>query len=175
MVNKSRMMPAVLAVAVVVAFLTTGCIRWSTQSRPVVNGPAAAEFAVALRNRVSTDAMMAHLSKLQDIANANDGTRAVGTPGYQASVDYVVNTLRNSGFDVQTPEFSARVFKAEKGVVTLGGNTVEARALEYSLGTDTTTVGLNTANIGSRFLMSLVNPTVTLEWKAAILIARAST
>lgn len=114
MVNKSRMMPAVLAVAVVVAFLTTGCIRWSTQSRPVVNGPAAAEFAVALRNRVSTDAMMAHLSKLQDIANANDGTRAVGTPGYQASVDYVVNTLRNSGFDVQTPEFSARVFKAEK-------------------------------------------------------------
>lgn len=107
-----------LAVAVVVAFLTTGCIRWSTQSRPVVNGPAAAEFAVALRNRVSTDAMMAHLSKLQDIANANDGTRAVGTPGYQASVDYVVNTLRNSGFDVQTPEFSARVFKAEKGVVT---------------------------------------------------------
>lgn len=76
--NKSRMMPAVLAVAVVVAFLTTGCIRWSTQSRPVVNGPAAAEFAVALRNRVSTDAMMAHLSKLQDIANANDGTRAVG-------------------------------------------------------------------------------------------------
>ncbi|CCC42756.1 Putative lipoprotein aminopeptidase LpqL, possibly membrane anchored [Mycobacterium canettii CIPT 140060008] len=135
MVNKSRMMPAVLAVAVVVAFLTTGCIRWSTQSRPVVNGPAAAEFAAALRNRVSTDAMMAHLSKLQDIANANDGTRAVGTPGYQASVDYVVNTLRNSGFDVQTPEFSARVFKAEKGVVTLGGNTVEARALEYSLGT----------------------------------------
>ncbi|CFS69022.1 Uncharacterised protein [Mycobacterium tuberculosis] len=44
-----------------------------------------------------------------------------------------------------------------------------------TLGTDTTTVGLNTANIGSRFLMSLVNPTVTLEWKAAILIARAST
>lgn len=134
MVNKSRMMPAVLAVAVVVAFLTTGCIRWSTQSRPVVNGPAAAEFAVALRNRVSTDAMMAHLSKLQDIANANDGTRAVGTPGYQASVDYVVNTLRNSGFDVQTPEFSARVFKAERGGDP-GGNTVEARALEYSLGT----------------------------------------
>ena len=58
--------------------------------------------------------MMAHLSKLQDIANANNGTRAVGTPGYEASVDYVVNMLRDSGFDVQTPEFSARVFHAEK-------------------------------------------------------------
>ncbi len=90
---------------------------------------------MTLRNKVSADAMMAHLSKLQDIANANNGTRAVGTPGYEASVDYVVNTLRNSGFDVQTPEFSARVFHAEKGSVVVGGLTAEARALEYSLGT----------------------------------------
>jgi Zn-dependent M28 family amino/carboxypeptidase len=79
--------------------------------------------------------MMAHLSKLQDIANANNGTRAVGTPGYEASVDYVVNTLRNSGFDVQTPEFSARVFHGDKPTVTVGGKAVEARALDYSLGT----------------------------------------
>ena len=97
--------------------------------------PAAAEFASALHNKVTADAMMAHLSKLQDIANANNGTRAVGTPGYEASVDYVVKTLRDSGFDVQTPEFSARVFHADKGSVTVGGKTVEARALDYSLGT----------------------------------------
>jgi Zn-dependent M28 family amino/carboxypeptidase len=79
--------------------------------------------------------MMAHLSKLQDIANANNGTRAAGTPGYEASVDYVVNTLRNSGFDVQTPEFSARVFHADKPAVTVGGRTVEAHAVDFSLGT----------------------------------------
>ena len=30
--------------------------------------------------------MMVHLQKLQDIANANHGTRAVGTPGYEATV-----------------------------------------------------------------------------------------
>ncbi|WP_204808408.1 M28 family metallopeptidase [Mycobacterium riyadhense] len=135
MVHKSKMMPVVLAVAVVVAFLATGCVRWRTQSKPASNNPVAAEFAMTLRNKVSADAMMAHLSKLQDIANANNGTRAVGTPGYEASVDYVVNTLRNSGFDVQTPEFSARVFHAEKGSVVVGGLTAEARALEYSLGT----------------------------------------
>ncbi len=128
-------MPAVLAVAAVVAFLAVGCVHWSTQSQPAISNPAAAEFATTLRNRVSTDAMMKHLSKLQDIANANNGTRAVGTPGYEASVDYVVNTLRNSGFDVQTPEFSARVFHAEKGSVAVGGQTVEAHALEYSLST----------------------------------------
>ncbi|BBX75128.1 lipoprotein aminopeptidase LpqL [Mycobacterium shinjukuense] len=128
-------MPAVLAVVTVVAVLLVGCVRWSSRSRPVASDPAAAEFAATLRGKVTTDAMMAHLSKLQEIADANSGTRAVGTPGYEASVDYVVNTLRNSGFDVQTPEFSARVFQAEKGSVAVGGLTAEAHALEYSLGT----------------------------------------
>ena len=42
--------------------------------------------------------MMAHLSKLQDIANANNGTRAVGTPGYEASVDYVVEHVAQQRF-----------------------------------------------------------------------------
>src|ERR1700757_2580751 len=132
MVNKSKTIPALVAVVALTAF-STGCFHRSSDSQRT---PAAAgEFASALRDKVTTDAMMAHLSKLQDIANANNGTRAVGTPGYEASVDYVVNTLRNSGFDVQTPEFSARVFHAEKPEVTVGGRPVEARALDYSLGT----------------------------------------
>lgn len=46
-----------------------------------------------------------------------------------------MNTLRDSGFDVQTPEFSARVFHAEKPELTVGGRPVEARALDFSLGT----------------------------------------
>jgi Zn-dependent M28 family amino/carboxypeptidase len=131
MVHKARAMLALLAV-VAFAVSVTGCSNGSSQQ---AGNPAAAEFAAALRNRVSTDAMMAHLSKLQDIANANNGTRAVGTPGYEASVDYVVNTLHNSGFDVQTPEFSARVFHADKGSVTVNGKTVDGSAVEYSLGT----------------------------------------
>ncbi len=123
-----------LAVGALTVFLT-GCCHRSANSQQATGNPAAAEFATALHNKVTTDAMMAHLSKLQDIANANNGTRAVGTPGYEASVDYVVNALRNRGFDVQTPEFSARVFHADKPAMTVGGKTVEARALEYSLGT----------------------------------------
>ncbi|QUR66162.1 M28 family metallopeptidase [Mycobacterium spongiae] len=135
MVNKSRAQLAALMVVVIVAVVSMGCGRSSNQSQSDVSNPAAAEFATTLRDRVTTDAMMRHLSKLQDIANANNGTRAVGTPGYEASVDYVVNTLRDSGFDVETPEFSARVFKSEKGSVAIGDRTEEAHALEYSLGT----------------------------------------
>lgn len=119
---------------VALAAVMTGCLHRAANA-PQASDPAAAEFANTVRNRVTADAMMVHLTKLQDIANANNGTRAVGTPGYDASVDYVVNTLRHSGFDVQTPEFSARVFHSEKPTVTVGGKAVEARALEFSLGT----------------------------------------
>src|SRR3984885_546661 len=132
MANKSRTISALLAVVALIVFLT-GCFHRSSQQ--AASNLAAADFATALRNRVTTDAMMGHLSKLQDIANANNGTRAVGTPGYEATVDYVVKTLRSSGFDVQTPEFSARVFHAEKPAVSVAGKTVAARALEFSLGT----------------------------------------
>ncbi|OBJ00746.1 amidohydrolase [Mycobacterium sp. 1482292.6] len=132
MVNKSTTIPAMLAVIALTAF-STGCSHRSSDSQQT--HPGAAEFAAGLRDKVTTDAMMAHLTKLQDIANANNGTRAVGTPGYEASVDYVVNVLRGSGFDVQTPEFSARVFHAEKPELTVGGKSVEAHALDFSLGT----------------------------------------
>ena len=134
MVNKSTTFPALLAVVALTAF-STGCFHRSSDSQQTTGNPAAGEFASALRDKVTADAMMAHLSKLQDIANANNGTRAVGTAGYEASVDYVVNVLRGSGFDVQTPEFSARVFHADKPELTVGGKPVEAHALDFSLGT----------------------------------------
>lgn len=123
-----------LAVLALTASLT-GCSHRRENSQQATGDPGAADFANGLHKKVTTDAMMAHLTKLQEIANANNGTRAVGTPGYDASVDYVVNTLRNSGFDVQTPEFSARVFHGDKPTVTVGGLAVEARPLEFSLGT----------------------------------------
>ncbi len=66
-----------------------------------------------LRNRVSTDAMMAHLSETAGHRQRQRRHSLVGTLAIRASVD-IVNTAQQR-FDVQTPEFSARVFKAEKG------------------------------------------------------------
>ena len=132
--SDSRPIHAVLAVVALTAWLA-GCSHRSATMQQATGNPAAAEFANAIHNKVTADAMMAHLAKLQEIANANNGTRAVGTPGYEASVDYVVNTLRNSGFDVQTPEFSARVSHTDKPALTVAGKTVEARALEFTIGT----------------------------------------
>jgi Zn-dependent M28 family amino/carboxypeptidase len=52
-----------------------------------------------------TDAML-HLEALQMIADANEGTRASGTPGYDASADYVAGLLENAGYTVERQEFS---------------------------------------------------------------------
>ena len=58
-----------------------------------------------LADRVGIDAVYGHLAELQDIADEHDGNRADGSPGFQGSVEYVANTLREHGFDVETSEF----------------------------------------------------------------------
>jgi hypothetical protein len=122
MMSKSK--PILTAVAALL-LASGGCASSDTaNSMTPRSGP---DFAAALRGRVSTDAMMAHLTKLQDIANANGNTRAVGTPGYDASVDYVVGKLRDKGFDVQTMQFDAHVFHAEPGSVTVADKKFDAR------------------------------------------------
>lgn len=59
-----------------------------------------------LAGQVKADAMVAHLQRLQAIADAHRHNRADGTPGFDASVEYVANTLRDKGFEVTTPEIT---------------------------------------------------------------------
>lgn len=120
-----RTFRAVATVVLVAAVVS--CSRTAGLARPAL--------ATELQKQVTVESMVTHMTKLQEIADANDGNRAVGTPGYEASVDYVVETLRSKGFDVETPEFTTRVFKSEKPVLTVGGADVAAHALEFSAGT----------------------------------------
>ena len=46
-----------------------------------------------LREDVTADAIMGHLAELQDIADTYGDTRASGTPGYTASIDYIEDLL----------------------------------------------------------------------------------
>lgn len=81
--------------------------------------PAAApDLGRGLAAKVTADGMFVHLRALQDIANANKGNRAEGTPGYDASVDYVAKTLRGKGFDVATPQFD-RLYAVSPGKPSL--------------------------------------------------------
>ncbi len=59
----------------------------------------------ALLECVRAAGAVEHLKAFQAIADANGGNRAAGTPGYEASVDYVVKTLRAAGWKVSIDEF----------------------------------------------------------------------
>jgi Zn-dependent M28 family amino/carboxypeptidase len=128
---------AVLTVLLAVTVLG-GCGRESRrqEAQPTTTpSTAATDFAATLQKRVTADAMMGHLKKLQEIADANKGTRALGTPGYDASVDYVANTLRDKGFDVQIPEFEVHLPYADEPSLTVNGDKVAAKPLEFTKGT----------------------------------------
>jgi Zn-dependent M28 family amino/carboxypeptidase len=59
-----------------------------------------------LRAAVTTKGIMQHEHQLQAIANANDGTRVAGSPGYDASVAYVADKLRGAGYEVSLQNFT---------------------------------------------------------------------
>ncbi|HMG30217.1 MAG TPA: M20/M25/M40 family metallo-hydrolase [Jiangellaceae bacterium] len=58
-----------------------------------------------LQEAVTADAIMDHLAELQKIADNNGDTRASGTPGYDASVDYIEDLLVAAGYEVTRQDF----------------------------------------------------------------------
>jgi Zn-dependent M28 family amino/carboxypeptidase len=64
--------------------------------------PDAKQFVKA----ISVDRMAKHQRALQQIATANGDTREVFSPGYRASLDYVRETLEDSGYDVDVDMFN---------------------------------------------------------------------
>jgi Zn-dependent M28 family amino/carboxypeptidase len=68
-------------------------------------GAAGGVRTQSLREGVTNAGIMEHLEKFQAIASANDDTRASGTPGYDASANYVKNRLTAAGYDVRVQEF----------------------------------------------------------------------
>jgi Zn-dependent M28 family amino/carboxypeptidase len=112
-------MIARLCSVLVLIGLVAGC----SSPRPRPPG-AAPDLGRAIAGKVTADGMFVHLRALQDIANANKGNRAEGTPGYDASVEYVAKALRNKGFEVATPQFD-RLYAVSPGKpsLTIAGST----------------------------------------------------
>lgn len=55
---------------------------------------------------VRVDGVVEHMQALQAIADANGGNRADQTPGYDASVDYVVDVLEAAGWSAEVVPFT---------------------------------------------------------------------
>ena len=86
----------------------------------------------ALTEGVSVNGIMQHERQFQKIAAANDGTRASGTPGYDASADYVARKLRQAGYDVRRQTFTFPFFR-ELSPATLTQLTPDEQALETAI------------------------------------------
>jgi Zn-dependent M28 family amino/carboxypeptidase len=71
----------------------------------------------ALRDAVTLSGVRAHQLALQQIADANGGTRASGTPGYDASARYVARVLRKAGYSVRQQEFDYEFFVVDSDPV----------------------------------------------------------
>jgi Zn-dependent M28 family amino/carboxypeptidase len=72
---------------------------------------AAVTDTSALREAVTADGIMDHLAELQKIADNNGGTRAGGTPGYDASLAYIEQLLKRAGYQVQSQRFTYNSFR----------------------------------------------------------------
>ncbi|WP_049562555.1 M28 family metallopeptidase [Nonomuraea sp. SBT364] len=65
----------------------------------------------SLSRSVKAQLVTRHLEAFQRIADANGGTRASGTPGYDASRDYVASQLRRAGYQVTLQPFDFPFFQ----------------------------------------------------------------
>jgi Zn-dependent M28 family amino/carboxypeptidase len=105
---------------------------------PPLSSTAVGPDTTELRDAVTVAGIMEHQAALQAIADANDGTRASGTPGYDASLAYVQEQLEATGYydvtvqpflydafrELATPEFqrispSPRNFVANEDFITM--------------------------------------------------------
>ena len=64
---------------------------------------------------VTLEGVREHQAAFQAIADANGGNRAAGTPGYDASVDYVIETLEAAGWSVDTARSSTSRSRSRSG------------------------------------------------------------
>jgi aminopeptidase Y len=98
--------PAILAVAMAlcVVFASTAAAGPKACDNRVNNTPE------KLMQCVTLEGVREHLAAFQAIADANNGTRVSGSPGYDDSVDYVVDRMEAAGYLVTVQPFQFQTF-----------------------------------------------------------------
>ncbi|CAF1408258.1 unnamed protein product, partial [Didymodactylos carnosus] len=76
----------------------------SSTSTTIIDSP--------LARSVQIDQMLNHLQEFQKLADASGGTRAIGTQGFNATLDYIIAYLtKNTNFKVDKRAFNASSFR----------------------------------------------------------------
>ncbi len=103
--------PARGLAAVTAAVTTAALIATSTAGVAEAKKPNVNQASKQFQKSVTVKGVQQHLAAFQQIADDNGGTRASGTPGYQASRDYVVKKLRSAGYKPTVKAFDFAYFE----------------------------------------------------------------
>jgi Zn-dependent M28 family amino/carboxypeptidase len=85
-----------------------------------------------LQEQITLEGLMAGAGKLQAIADANGGNRVFGSPGHDATVDYLVDTLSALNYYNVTKQPFTELFSAGSAEFVVGGNSIDARIMTYT-------------------------------------------
>ena len=96
MVSRGRLLLG--AIALTIASLLAAPAAWSARS---------------LERAVGVDGITKHLKALQRIADRNDGNRASGLPGFDASVEYVRDKLKRAGYETSVQKFDFDLYEEQ--------------------------------------------------------------
>jgi PA domain-containing protein len=99
------------------------------ETRPASSSGTSTE----LRSAVTVAGLMEHERRFQAIADEHGGNRAAGTPGYDASAEYVARELRRAGYEVTVQSFELPFFEE---VEPARLERTDPAAAEYARGED---------------------------------------
>jgi len=100
-----RTWAALAAAAVALSFAPAALASPAALAAPDACSARVNDTHAKLAECITLAGVREHQAALQKVADANHGTRVSGSPGYDASVDYVVQRLRAAGY---TPPTSGR-------------------------------------------------------------------
>jgi Zn-dependent M28 family amino/carboxypeptidase len=109
----AALLASVLAIPLSSSFAATAT-NASAQVNPLGNPLGdliTALMSLDLQRAVTIPGIRVHLNALQSIANANGGTRAAGTPGNVATVNYLKQRLQRAGYRVSVQNFDIPFYK----------------------------------------------------------------
>lgn len=116
-----------LALAALAVLVLAGCGS-AVPETPPRTLPPDGPLAQRLVGEVGVEGALGHLQALQRIADENGGNRASPSPGYEASVEYVVGVLRAAGYDVTTPTYEVSEEDGDGSPVVLRNVVTQTRS-----------------------------------------------
>jgi Zn-dependent M28 family amino/carboxypeptidase len=106
----TRTTPRTLALVAALVTLVALSVSAAAGAAPAACANRTNNTVDKLTECVTLEGVRAHQSALQEIANDNGGHRTSGTPGYDASAEYVADAMRAAGYAVTVQEFQFQTF-----------------------------------------------------------------